>query len=310
MLSSINIWSRLTRRMISFIASFPKVVAALKLCEAYPTVTLQLHCWCVTNAKKARVVFLKLSVKFQKSPNQTLLKYKCFAETAWQYSRRNSAGIWCDLDWQGSFSNYLPGRFPASSFNQACLHIPALGSPVPSGQCATRTDLPWSWALSAFVGYFTLGLKILNIWQNTIIFSSPHFVVVQCARGRPYDVLPKTLQLNACSEMMVQKHSCRFSFFPFNFCHLPECIIKVKIVWERNGRRRKKIGRGMREGKEISCRALSREWHQIHRKIGVAVGQFRLCRYRLTQQQFNLILTLQLMSLRAQLCNWDQWKLN
>ena len=174
MLSSINIWSRLIRRVISFIASFSKVVAVLLLCEAYPTITLQLHCWCLTNAKKARVVFLKMSVKLKKTtPNQTLLKFKCFAEAAWQCSSRTSAGIW-----QGSFSNYLPGRFPASSFNQACLHIPALGSPgltryLPSGQCAIGTDLLWSWAPSAFVGYFTLGLKILNIWQNSIICSCP-----------------------------------------------------------------------------------------------------------------------------------------
>lgn len=30
----------------------------------------------------------------------------------------------------------------------------------------------------------------------------------------------------------------------------------------------------------------------------------------LTQQEFNLMLTLQFMSLRVQLCNWDQSKLN
>lgn len=66
----------------------------------------------------------------------------------------------------------------------------------------------------------------------------------------------------------------------------------------------------MQEGKEISCRALSWEFHQIHRKIGVAIGLISICLYCLTQQEVNLILTLQLMSLRVQLCNWNQSKLN
>lgn len=142
-------------------------------CANTPWVTLQLRCWCFTNAKKARMIFSKMSGKFWKSPNQTLLKYKCFEETAWQCCSRSSAGIW-----QGSFTTYLPGRFPASSFSQACLQGPALGSPgltrcLPAGLCAIGTDLLWSWTPSAFVGYFTLGLKILNIWQNTVIFSCP-----------------------------------------------------------------------------------------------------------------------------------------
>lgn len=66
----------------------------------------------------------------------------------------------------------------------------------------------------------------------------------------------------------------------------------------------------MQEKKEISYRALSWELHQIDRKIGVAIELFRICLYCLTQQEFNLILTLRFMSLRVQLCNWDQSKLN
>lgn len=74
----------------------------------------------------------------------------------------------------------------------------------------------------------------------------------------------------------------------------------------------------MEEGKKLKRYARRKgnlpsfelELHQIHRKIGVAIGLFRICLYCLTWQEFNLILTLRFMSLRVQLCNWDQSKLN
>lgn len=46
--------------------------------------------------------------------------------------------------------------------------------------------------------------------------------------------------------MMVKKYSLKFSFSKSHFRHLPECVIRVKIILERNERRRKKFKRYLR----------------------------------------------------------------
>lgn len=120
MLSSANIWSMFVGRVISFIQSFSKVVGVFLLYEAYPTFTLLLVSH---KCKESQGSSLQMSVKFKTNPNQILLKFKCFAETARQCPRRISAGIW-----KGTFRNYLPCWFPVMSFNQASLHLPARGA--------------------------------------------------------------------------------------------------------------------------------------------------------------------------------------
>lgn len=157
-----------------------------------------------------------------------------------------------------------------------------------------------------FCGLFHFRFK--NTEHLAKLLSFPALLHGSSVCDSPYNVLHKILHFIACSKMMVQKHSCQFSFSNFHFLLSFWVYYKCKSnLGEKQ--KKEKIWRDMWEGKEI-CRALSWELHQVHRKIGVAVGQFGLCLYCLTQQQFNLIVTLQLTSLRVQLCKWDQSKLN
>lgn len=81
-----------------------------------------------------------------------------------------------------------------------------------------------------FYGLFHLRFKNIEHLAKHHYLFLPHFMVVQCAHGRLYDVLPKTLKFNAWTKMIVQKHSFQFSFSNFHFWPFPEYIIKVKII--------------------------------------------------------------------------------
>lgn len=161
--------SRLTRRLISLILSFSQVVAVLVWCEAYPTITLHLHTWCLNKYEESQGDFLKDVSKISKRP--------------WPNTSQNTRVLQRQLDSALAEREQKFGRevsvttcqvgFLLAHLTKPDYIFQHLESPGLQGWHAVRTDMRWSLGPSAFMGYFTWGLKILNIWQNTVIFSCP-----------------------------------------------------------------------------------------------------------------------------------------